>query len=91
MDALVGAIHESPDIVHFRKVLKLFSVLTHSPQGLSCRALVNPGTKEGEVLANASRRLAAHPPPLETSPCTVRNTKSHLLPRACGEYQIYSF
>ena len=36
------------------------------------RGLVTPlgsDAKEGEVLANASRRLAARPPPLETSPC----------------------
>ena len=53
-------------LVQFRKLQKLFSVLTHSPQGLSCRALVNPGTKGKEELAKALRLLAAHSLPLGT-------------------------
>ena len=39
---------------------EIVSVLTHSPQGLSCRALVNPGTRGKEGLAKALRLLATH-------------------------------
>ncbi len=52
---------------------------------------LEPDAKEGEMLANASRRLAARPPPLETSPCPIMFIGDASLHRASGEYQGFSF
>ena len=55
-----------PEELQFSKLQKCFT-LTLVPKG--SRHPFGIGRQGGGELANASRRLAAHPPPLETSPC----------------------
>ena len=49
------------------EIAEMFYAVAETQSGNA--TALESGAKEGEVLANASRRLATRPPPLETTPC----------------------